>query len=45
LAQDQAAGRWSLEQGKLILGEGAPGGAPPMMPITSADERRLVIRK
>jgi hypothetical protein len=42
---DQAAGRWSLEQGKLILGQGAPGGAPRVMPIASADEQRLVIRK
>ncbi len=43
---DEATGSWDLEDdGRIVLGDGAPSGVPRVMPIVSADEERLAIRK
>ncbi|MQA73550.1 MAG: hypothetical protein GEU88_04235 [Solirubrobacterales bacterium] len=42
---DEAEGTWRLDGGTIVLGEGAPGGAPRAMPVASLDEHRLVIRR
>lgn len=43
---EEASGSWELEDDeRIVLGEGAPAGVPRVMPIVSADEERLRIRK
>ncbi|MDQ3784905.1 MAG: hypothetical protein M3360_08525 [Actinomycetota bacterium] len=43
---EQAGGNWEFEDGeRIVLGEGATGGVPRLMPISSCSSERLVIRK
>jgi hypothetical protein len=43
---EEAAGTWALEDDeRIVLGKGAMGGAPRVMPIASCDEERLVVRR
>lgn len=43
---DEAAGTWVLENGEsIVLGEGASGGVPRVMPIASCERDRLVVRR
>jgi hypothetical protein len=42
---EEATGTWRLERKTIVLGEAAPGGVPRVLPIASADEDRLVIRR
>ncbi len=43
---DRAQGTWDLTADEsIVLGEGAPGGVPRIMPIAAADEQRLAIKK
>jgi hypothetical protein len=43
---EQAGGSWELEdEERIVLGGGATGGVPRIMPIASCSSERLVIRK
>jgi hypothetical protein len=43
---EEASGTWELEDGeRIVLGEGASQGVPRVLPIASAEPRRLVIKK
>jgi hypothetical protein len=43
---EEASGSWELEDGeRIVLGEGAAQGVPRVLPIVSAEPRRLVIKK
>jgi hypothetical protein len=42
---EEASGTWRLDRDSIVLSEAAPGGVPRVLPIASADQQRLVIRK
>ena len=42
---EEASGTWRLDRDRIVLSEAAPGGVPRVLPIASADQQRLVIRK
>jgi hypothetical protein len=42
---DEATGTWRLDQETILLSEGAPGGVPRELPIASAAEDRLAIKR
>ena len=42
---EEASGTWRRDRDSIVLSDAAPGGVPRVLPIASADQRRLVIRK
>jgi hypothetical protein len=43
---DEASGTWDLEDGqRIVLGPGARGGVPRVLPVKAVDDTRLVIAR